>query len=894
MDENNDFLFSEEEMESLEAPNLFNQKPEGPVTVLGHTFNSDDERREFFRDELRKRLPDLKGIEGFPSADDEDIISLSDPPYFTACPNPWLDDIVAEWEKDKQALSATGVRQDDNLVTEPYASDVSEGRNNPHYLAHSYHTKVPYRAVMRYILHYTQPGDVVFDGFAGTGMTGVAANLCGRTSEVNSLNEPFAQVGERQCICGDLSPYAYHISQGYNKPTDITLAHKELRRIFKELQDDYGWMYEVFDDEHHKLGSLHFTVWSNIYSCPNCGHEYPIWDVVLDRENNAIRSRYNCPKCGVEQDAHAANLAKESYYDAALDRIEEHIKEFPSALFYKVGKSRFEKEPSKVDLALLDKIEQFDLNSFYPKDLLPDGDKTVDPQRGAMIYYVHQFYTKRNLIALSALLDKIEHSKCPDALRFVFTSMLTRSNKMNRYRPGNSGGWVKGILNGTLYVPSLPVEVSVFEQLSGKLSFYDSIKDTLPRKASNAISVMSACSIPLKDNSVDYIFTDPPFGDNLMYSELNFVQESWLKVHTNNATEAIVNRTQHKGLFEYQQLMNRSLQEYYRILKPGKWLTMEFSNTSAAVWNSIQNALQGVGFIVAGVAALDKQLGSFNAVSSTTAVKQDLVITCFKPSEQFSIKFESEANSVNSVWDFVDEYLHHLPVHIEKRNATTSVIERSPKILYDRLISYFVQKGLPVPIDAHDFQKGLRERFEECDGMFFTALQLNEYIEKKKDAPDFVPMGLIVSSESDGIEWLRNRLRDNPQTYQQISPDWMQAINGIRKGDILPELMVILDENFIQESDGTWRLPNIQDDVDKDRLRTKALLREFKTYAEAASKPKSKIKEVRVEAIRAGFKQCYIDKDFETIVKVGEKIPQNLLTEDEILLQFYDIAMSHV
>lgn len=122
----------------------------------------------------------------------------------------------------------------------------------------------------------------------------------------------------------------------------------------------------------------------------------------------------------------------------------------------------------------------------------------------------------------------------------------------------------------------------------------------------------------------------------------------------------------------------------------------------------------------------------------------------------------------------------------------------------------------------------------------------------------------------------------------------MQAINGIRKGDILPELIVILEENFIQEPDGKWRLPNIQDDIDKDKLREKALLREFKTYVEAASKPRARIKEVRVEAIRAGFKRCYMEKDFATIVMVGEKIPQNLLAEDEILLQFYDIARTRV
>ena len=122
----------------------------------------------------------------------------------------------------------------------------------------------------------------------------------------------------------------------------------------------------------------------------------------------------------------------------------------------------------------------------------------------------------------------------------------------------------------------------------------------------------------------------------------------------------------------------------------------------------------------------------------------------------------------------------------------------------------------------------------------------------------------------------------------------MQAIIGVRKGDILPELSELLEQNFIQEADGTWRLPNIQDDVDKDKLREKALLKEFKVYVEAASKPHARIKEVRVEAIRAGFKKCYMEKDFATIVLVGDKIPQNLLTEDDILLQFYDIARTRV
>ncbi len=173
----------------------------GPVTVLGLTFANNDERREYFRTELRRKLPELRNIEGFPIGEDDDIIALSDPPYYTACPNPWLNDFIAEWEAEKKDLEANGLRKADFEVTEPYSADVSEGKSNSIYMAHSYHTKVPHPAIMRYLLHYTQPGDIVLDGFCGTGMTGVAANLCGSKSEVDGLKLSQAVAGCRHSIC---------------------------------------------------------------------------------------------------------------------------------------------------------------------------------------------------------------------------------------------------------------------------------------------------------------------------------------------------------------------------------------------------------------------------------------------------------------------------------------------------------------------------------------------------------------------------------------------------------------------------------------------------------------------------------------------------------------------
>jgi len=339
--------------------------------------------------------------------------------------------------------------------------------------------------------------------------------------------------------------------------------------------------------------------------------------------------------------------------------------------------------------------------------------------------------------------------------------------------------------------------------------------------------------------------------------------------------------------------MQSSFREYFRILKPGRWITVEFSNTSASVWNSIQVAISNAGFIILNVAALDKVHGGIKSMRYTTSVKQDLVITAYKTSKKIDSKFEKINDDV-FVWDFIEEYLNYLPIHLKKGNSTTAVIERSPKILFDRLVAFYVQKGHTVPLDASKFQKGLSERFIERDGMFFTNEQVQEYDRKKAEVPNFTQLSILVASEQDGVLWLQNFLKDEAKTYQDIQPKWMQALGGERKGDIIPELKTILEENFLKNDNGEWYVPDPDKEEDLEKLRNRRLLKQFETYKEQAFKPKGKSKECRVEALRAGFKQSYQDKDFETIVRVGDRIPNNLLMEDEVLLQFYDIAAAKV
>lgn len=148
--------------------------PSGPVTCLGMEFENDDARREHFTGLLREKLkdPEFRAIEGFPIGEDEDILALSDPRYYTACPNPWIAVFIKHYGKPYDPSKP--------YSREPFATDTGAGKTHPIYTAHTYHSKIPHLAIMPCILHYTEPGDVVFDGFSGSGMTGVAAQLCGQ------------------------------------------------------------------------------------------------------------------------------------------------------------------------------------------------------------------------------------------------------------------------------------------------------------------------------------------------------------------------------------------------------------------------------------------------------------------------------------------------------------------------------------------------------------------------------------------------------------------------------------------------------------------------------------------------------------------------------------------
>lgn len=399
-------LFSEEEMLQCESDTMRSASDkQEPVSCLGMEFESDDARREYFRNELRRRLPELRQIEGFPIGEDDDIIALSDPPYYTACPNPWLNDFINQWEEEKQQLEAEGKRSKDFEVTEPYASDVSEGKNNPIYMAHAYHTKVPHPAIMRYILHYTQPGDIVFDGFCGTGMTGVAAQLCGSENDVKALGEKYAKIGVRHGICSDLSPIASLITASYNRPFNAASFVKHTNNILSDVNNELGWMYETTVEGHK--AKINYTIWSDVFTCPACGKEIVLWDEVVSEDTKTVLSTFNCPHCGAENKKTGLNRFWETTYDDKLGKSVKLCKKVPVRINYILSNgSKGEKKVDDGDLEVLRRIEAIPYPSL-PTYALGDGEKMDDPFRLG-ITYTHQMYTKRNLLFLSAIRKKFK------------------------------------------------------------------------------------------------------------------------------------------------------------------------------------------------------------------------------------------------------------------------------------------------------------------------------------------------------------------------------------------------------------------------------------------------------------------------------------------------------
>lgn len=618
-------------------------------------------RKETYRQRLREFLQDpaSRQIEGFPIGDDEAILALSDPPYYTACPNPFLAEIIQQWTEERDANQKSEV-VNRKYQREPFATDVSEGKNDPIYNAHSYHTKVPHKAIMRYILHYTETGDIVFDGFCGTGMTGVAAQLCGDRKSVESLgyrvtddgkiyegDKLISQLGARKAVLNDLSPAATFIAYNYNTPVDVVAFEREAKRILDEVEEECGWMYETIHTDGKTIGSINYTIWSDLYACPQCGKEMVFWDVAVDHELNQVRKEWECSSCGVQlaktpkgSKALKIERASENIYDETLQQSIRRAKQTPVLINYSIDNKNFDKRPDETDLKLINQIKKVTTEWFPTTRIDRDIDLWYERDyRQLGVYSVDAFFTPRTINLLSKLyasICKIEDPRIRNYLLWAFTAIIEGSSKLNRERLGR----MPSKLSGTLYIGALIREINALSFFSRKVSKFSKL---FKRTNNVIVSTQSSTDFVGKiENTFDYIFTDPPFGSNIIYSDLSILWEAWLTLFTNTTEEAVIHRrkkTNAMNINDYTEVMALTFKEMHRALKPGRWLTVEFHNSQNSVWGAIQEAILRAGFIIADVRTLDKQQGTIKQVATSSAVKQDLIISAYKPNDNLEERF---------------------------------------------------------------------------------------------------------------------------------------------------------------------------------------------------------------------------------------------------------------
>ena len=586
------------------------------------------------------------------------------------------------------------------------------------------------------------------------------------------------------------------------------------------------------------------------------------------------------------------------------------------------GRNRINRAPTEFDLSLNNKVSNITIEAWYPTEKIdPKGYSAKLAQLGdKTITDVSRFLSKRNLIVFSDLwsrITEIEDAALRNLSRSTLTSIFTVASERQGYFGGGGG------MSGNLYMPVVRMEKNIFEVLRRKLRKLETSEKTKQKQQTITITTTQSLTTfsALPDDVIDYIYTDPPFGANIIYSEMNTILESWLRVRTNDLEEAVIDETRNREFEDYALSMRACFSECYRILRPGRWMTVEFHNTKASVWNLIQTAMGESGFVIAQVDVFDKGSTTILADIRPGAAKQDLIISAYKPSREIERRFELKSGTEEGLWEFIRTHLKQLPVFVSKDGQAEVIAERQSYLLFDRMVAFHVQRGVTVPLSATEFYAGLEQRFPFRDGMYFLPDHIAEYDRKRMTVKDVVQLQFFVSEEASAIQWLNQQFTKKPQTFQDIHPQFLREIRVWQKHEKALELSELLEQNFLRydgsgvvpsqihsylssnfrefrnlEKDdpalrakgkNRWYLPDPNKASDLEKLRERALMREFQEYREAKQK---RLKVFRLEAVRAGFKKAWQERDYTTIITVARKIPETILHEDPKLLMWYDQA----
>jgi len=403
----------------------------------------------------------------------------------------------------------------------------------------------------------------------------------------------------------------------------------------------------------------------------------------------------------------------ETVRDDVINRLVERRKRRAVWIYGASGTKTWSRPVTDDDLDLLARVARERLPDTVPHIEIPWGDLH---RRGYHqgITHLHHFYTHRNLIVFGRLWQRTEHysNHLRDALRFwllsynashatVMTRVVAKSKQKDLV--------VTSAQPGVLYVSGLPVEKNLIAGLRRKLSTIAAAFAVVSgRKGRVEVHQRSSCKVDLPDGAIDYVFTDPPFGGNIPYAEISFLNEAWLNRFTDRTDEAIVSISQNKTLTDYQELLTAALSEVHRILKPRGSATLVFHSASADVWNALQTAYTQASLSVRSAGVLGKTQGSFKQVTTSGAVRGDPVLLLGKQPPR-------ARQAGDCVWQVAERLLRQAAL-------TLDPLEQTAQRAYSRLVTHYLTLHQQVPLDAESFyrwhseQQFIPERFASARG----------------------------------------------------------------------------------------------------------------------------------------------------------------------------------
>ncbi len=693
-------------------------------------------------------------------------------------PDPDLGAFLARFAKPYDPTTDTYRRP-------PYAAPVKAGKATAIYNAHSYHTKVPPQGIEPYIKHYTNPGDLILDPFCGSGMTGVAALRSGRS-----------------VILNDLSPAAAHIAYNYCTPVDVDALKREFTRIKAAVKDEFDWLYGTTCDRCGGDATIEYTVWSDVLECSRCGQEMVLWDVAVDHSSGKVLDSFTCPNCNLEQQKRGSRWLRSI---PVLTVFECHS--------CKPARSQHATTDEEKDR--IAEIESREIPYWYPTTpfLEQDWEMWRGVHRDQGITSVDKFYTKRNLWALARLWN--ESAKNPprlaEAIQFGLTAINNYINKKQSY--GGGGGGV----SGTLYVPSFVMEKNVWETAERKFKNLLETFAQLP-KGNASITCGSASQLTsIPNETIDYVFTDPPFGSNLFYADINFIWESWIGEYTEQKYEAVVH-TKHKNkntLSDYARLMTESFCEMQRVLKPGRWASVVFHNSDDKIWQTILEAAQAAGLELVEINSFDKEQLSFKGIRGAKGLERvtnkDIVLNLRKPSSSRARTLENVPAAKNG--DAEARIVQQLAEFLASKPNPS---ERTLQHFWNVVLHDMLAQGA-VEVSMEQVGAMLPHYFKEVDGKWYL-----------RGEAVYGGNTFNIRNDTDAIAWLTAVLTREPQTTGDLIPKWQ--VETAASGDVDPgRLERLLEQDFWQDKKtGQWRMPTdderakltqVQDISDQAHLR---------------------------------------------------------------------------